>query len=99
MSATTAGAWVSTISAFLVLYIPEQAGFGAWARGHAAFLLLTPDADAVYLPMQMALYLTVGVTSMVLVSLATRPVDRERFEAALERVVTERRDVLRRLAE
>lgn len=43
--------------------------------------------------------LTVQNGSIIITPTQPRPVDRERFEAALERVVTERRDVLRRLAE
>ena len=43
--------------------------------------------------------LTVQNGSIIITPANPRPVDRERFEAALDRVVTERRDVLRRLAE
>jgi antitoxin component of MazEF toxin-antitoxin module len=43
--------------------------------------------------------LTVRDGSVVLTPAHPRPVDKARFEAALERVVTERREVLRRLAQ
>ena len=43
--------------------------------------------------------LTVHNGSIIITPAHPRPVDRARFEAALDRVVTERRDVLRRLAE
>jgi len=37
--------------------------------------------------------------SIILTPVEPKPVDEERFEACLERVVKERRDVLRRLAQ
>lgn len=43
--------------------------------------------------------LTVHDGSIIITPAHPGPVDRERFEAALERVVMERREVLRRLAE
>ena len=43
--------------------------------------------------------ITVHNGSIIITPARPEPVDKERFEAALERVVTERRDVLRRLAE
>jgi antitoxin component of MazEF toxin-antitoxin module len=43
--------------------------------------------------------LTVHNGSIIITPAHPHPVDRARFEAALDRVVTERRDVLRRLAE
>ena len=43
--------------------------------------------------------LTVQNGSIIVTPARPNPVDKDRFEAALERVVTERRDVLRRLAE
>jgi len=42
--------------------------------------------------------ITIHDGSVVLTPAHPRPVDRARFESALERVVTERREVLRRLA-
>ena len=43
--------------------------------------------------------LTVHDGSIIITPAHPKPVDWERFEAALERVVAERREVLRRLAE
>jgi antitoxin component of MazEF toxin-antitoxin module len=43
--------------------------------------------------------LTVTDGSLVVTPVNPHPVSRERFEAALDRVVKERRDVLKRLAE
>jgi antitoxin component of MazEF toxin-antitoxin module len=43
--------------------------------------------------------LTVHDGSIILTPVQPRPVDAKRFEACLERVVRERREVLRRLAE
>lgn len=43
--------------------------------------------------------ITVQNGSIIITPAHPSPVDRERFEAALEKVVIERRDVLRRLAE
>lgn len=43
--------------------------------------------------------LTVHEGSIVIAPAYPKPVSKERFEAALERVATERREVLRRLAE
>lgn len=43
--------------------------------------------------------LTVQDGSILITPANPRPVDRERFEAALQRVATDRREVLRRLAQ
>ena len=43
--------------------------------------------------------LTVSDGSLIVTPVNPHPVSRERFEAALDRVVKERRDVLKRLAE
>ena len=43
--------------------------------------------------------LTVHDGSIIVTPAHPRPIDQERFEAALQRVTTERREVLRRLAE
>ena len=43
--------------------------------------------------------LTVQNGSIIITPAHPRPVDRERFEAVLNHVVSERRDVLRRLAD
>jgi len=78
--ATTAGVWCSTISAFAVVYITSQSWFVDWARHHAGFLLYTQDADSIRLPLQMLLYLLVGVVTMVVVSLFTRPPDKDKLD-------------------
>jgi len=71
--ATAAGAWVSTLAAFGVLFVTSQDRFVEWARVHADFLLFSPDAGRIYLPTQMVMYLGVGVLTMIVVSLLTRP--------------------------
>lgn len=43
--------------------------------------------------------LTLHAGSILITPTNPKPIDKERFEAALERVVLERREVLRRLAE
>lgn len=43
--------------------------------------------------------LTVHNGALIVTPANPRPIDKERFEAALERVVNERREVLRRLAQ
>ena len=46
-----------------------------------------------------AVQITVRGGSIIVTPVSPKPVDRERFEACLDRVVRERRDVLRRLAQ
>ena len=43
--------------------------------------------------------LSIANGSLIVTPTDPRPVDRERFEACLDRVVADRRDVLRRLAQ
>jgi len=43
--------------------------------------------------------LTISDGSLIITPTDPRPVDREQFEASLERVLKERKDLLRRLAE
>ncbi len=43
--------------------------------------------------------LTIHKGSLIVTPTDPRPVDRERFEASLDRVVTERRNLLKKLAE
>jgi Na+/proline symporter len=71
--ATAAGAWASTLAAFAVWYATAQSWFVEWARTDAAFLLFAPDAEAIYLPTQMVLYLSAGLIAMILVSRLTSP--------------------------
>lgn len=78
--ATSAGAWASTLAAFAVFWATSQTWFVDWARDHAGFLLFLPQSTAVYLPMQMLLYLVIGTVVMAAVSLVTRRCDNERLD-------------------
>jgi hypothetical protein len=86
--ATSAGAWVSTLLAGGLMLITNTAWFVEWARVHATWMLFTPEADKVYLPIQMLLYLSAGVVSMVVVSLFTRPPSREKLDPFYETMRT-----------
>jgi len=86
--ATPAGAWAATLVAFAVFFVTTQSWFVDWARVHAGFLLFRPDADSVYLPTQMLLYLTAGALAMVVVSLLTRNPEPEKLDRFYETLRT-----------
>lgn len=71
--ATTTAAWVSTLGAYLALLITSWPRFVDWARVNMPFLLLNANAQEIYLPTQMLIYLVLGAVLMVIVSLFTRP--------------------------
>jgi len=73
-------AWVSTLGAYLALYITSQGWFVDWARDHASYLLLYENAKEIYLPSQMVIYLTIGAVLMIVVSLFTRPEGAEKLD-------------------
>ena len=64
-----------------------------------ALLLDKPILELLGLEENGEVQLTVDRGSLIVTPANPRPVDKERFEACLERVVAERRDVLKRLAE
>ena len=67
-------------------------------NGHALFLDKA-ILELVGLEAGAQVQLTVHNGAIVITPVSPRPVDRARFEAALERVIEDRREVLRRLAE
>jgi Na+/proline symporter len=71
--ATAPAAWASTFSAFATWYVTSMPRFAEWAAAAAPFLVSPVDPKSIYLPWQMLVYLTVGATTMVVVSLLTRP--------------------------
>ncbi len=77
--ATTAGAWASTLTAFAVWILTEQAFFLDALR-EAAPHMLKEDGSGMMLHWQMIFYLTAGFASGILVSLFTRPVDAAKLE-------------------
>ena len=86
--ATTAGAWASTLTAFGILYITSQPMFVEWAHKTMPFLFFAPDAEAVYLPTQMLLYLGAGTAAMIAVSLLTQPPATDKLDRFYEVVRT-----------
>lgn len=64
-----------------------------------ALILDKPILELLGLKEEGQVKLTISDGSLVITPIESRPVDRERFEASLERVVKDRRDLLRRLAE
>jgi Na+/proline symporter len=75
--ATAPAAWASTLVACAIWYATEQDWFVDWARSHAPRMLFD---DKIYLPIQMAIYLTVGTIVMIAVSLLTRRPDSRKLD-------------------
>ncbi|HSW45434.1 MAG TPA: sodium:solute symporter family protein [Phycisphaerae bacterium] len=75
--ATAAAAWASTLVACAIWYVTEQEWFIFWAKNHAAWILF---GDKIYLPTQMTIYLVVGFTVMVVVSLLTKRQDPRKLD-------------------
>jgi len=86
--ATVAGAWASTLVAGGLMLLSNTDWFLEWARVHATWMLYSPDADKLYLPMQMLLYLSGGMVAMGVVSLLTRPPAREKLDRFYETMRT-----------
>ncbi len=88
--ATAAGAWISTVSAFAVLMFTGTISFA----GHtfwdfnACFAVRLPEfmvwEGKLYLPWQMIFYLTTAIVTMIVASLLTRPVTKERLDRIYE---------------
>jgi Na+/proline symporter len=88
--ATAAGAWISTVSAFAVLLFTGTinfAGHTLWDF-NARFAGRLPEFmvwdGKLYLPWQMIFYLTTAIVTMIVVSLLTRPVKKERLDRIYE---------------
>ncbi|HOA75617.1 MAG TPA: sodium:solute symporter family protein [Phycisphaerae bacterium] len=82
--ATTPAAWASTLLAYGVLYVSWQPWFAEWAAEHAKFLMNPAKPDTIYLPMRMLACLLTGTVVMVVVSLVTRPEDKEKLDRFYE---------------
>lgn len=81
--ATAAGAWASTLVAFLAALVTSNVfapliDANAFAQAHLP--AWTVHAGELRLPVQMLVYLTLGLTAMVLVSLLTRRPDPSRLD-------------------
>lgn len=83
---TVAGAWTGTLTGFGVLLFTSKIAFGEYVlwdfNAHLAgklpgFMLWQGELS---LPWQMVCYLSAGLLSCILVSLLTRPVDREKLD-------------------
>ena len=64
-----------------------------------ALILDKPILELLGLEEEGQVKLTINDGSLIITPTEPRPVDREKFESSLERVLKERRDLLRRLAE
>jgi antitoxin MazE len=64
-----------------------------------ALILDKPILELLGLEEEGQVKLTVNNGSLIITPTDPHPVDREKFEASLERVLKERKDLLRRLAE
>ena len=65
---------------------------------HNALVLNKAILELLGLEEEGEVQLTISNGSLIVTPVHPRPVDQDRFEACLERVVTDRRDVLERLA-
>ncbi len=85
--ATAAAAWASTLSSFATWFFISTIDFIGWDF-NAHFARFLPDFmlyDGVLsLPWQMIFYLTVGLVVMVVVSLFTKPQDKETLDQVYE---------------
>ncbi len=64
-----------------------------------ALILDKPILELLGLEEEGRVKLTIADGSLIITPTEPQPLDRERFDASLDRVIKERRDVLRRLAE
>ncbi|MFH1718930.1 MAG: sodium:solute symporter family protein, partial [Planctomycetota bacterium] len=83
---TTAGAWATTLVGFAVMLFTSEIAFGErvlWDF-NAHFAAYMPEfilwGGKLHLPWQMILYLGAGLISGIVVSLATRPVAKDKLE-------------------
>jgi len=83
---TVAGAWAGTLAGFTVLLFTSRITFGDFVLWdfNAHFADKLPDSmlweGKLYMPWQMVFYLSTGFLLTVLVSLLTKPVDREKLD-------------------
>ena len=85
--ATAAAAWASTLSSFVALFFTSKIDLIGW-NFNAHFARFLPDfmlyEGQLSLPWQMTFYLTVGLTVMIVVSLFTKPQDKEILDRVYE---------------
>jgi Na+/proline symporter len=82
---TVAGAWAATLSAFGIWWLTGQEFFISWLGGLSVaeplrFVFVKGGVPEVYLPWQMIFYLTGGLLAGIIISLVTRPVDKEKLD-------------------
>jgi Na+/proline symporter len=85
--ANAAGAWASTMSSFAAWAFTSDIAVVGW-NFNARFARLLPDfmlfEGRLSLPWQMIIYLTIGLVTMVVVSLLTRPRDKDLLDRVYE---------------
>ena len=85
--ATAAGAWASTISGFLAWFYTSKIEFIGWDF-NAHFAAILPKFmlynNQLSLPWQMIIYLTFSLLAMILVSIITKPGDKESLDRIYE---------------
>lgn len=84
---TVAGAWASTIGAFGMLVLSGQSFFIGFV-GDLNPSLVQADGSAMMLHWQMIFYLVTGFSAGVIVSLLTKPVEKEKLDRFYELVRT-----------
>ena len=83
---TVAGAWAATLIAFAVMLLTDRISLGRFVLWdfNTSLAQHLPDfmlfEDRLYLPWQMAFYLSAGLLAGIVVSLFTRPTDEEQLE-------------------
>jgi len=83
--ATVAGAWSATLTGFAIWWLTEQGFFISWLGTLAIaeplrFIFIQDGLPEVYLPWQMTFYLVAGTAAGIIISLATRPVSKEKLD-------------------
>ena len=85
--ATVAGAWASTICGFLAWFFTSKIEFIGWDF-NAHFAAILPKFmlynNQLSLPWQMIIYLTFSLLAMILVSIITKPGDKESLDRIYE---------------
>jgi len=82
---TVPGAWAATLSAFAMWWLTTQQFFidfvGSLPAAEAMrFVVVKNSAEQIYLPWQMVFYLVTGFVCGIIVSLFTRPVDKQKLD-------------------
>jgi Na+/proline symporter len=90
---TVAGAWAATLSSLFMWWLSGQQFFISAISNlrfseQLQFVVESGGTSQIYLPWQMVLYLSSGVVIGVIVSLLTRPVDKEKLERYYDLVRT-----------